>query len=191
MLDRSDPRSPWLLGCAAAAGYALLVAIEAAGQDSFDALDLAGDAASLALIIATAAGVATLFGRLEAQRAEYRDLVRDLALARAEGAAWRGTAQAHLDGVKAEIERQFDAWGLTAAEREIGLLILKGLSHKEIATLRSTSDATVRQQAQAIYRKAKVPGRTAFAAYFLDDLMPAAMPSEDAPGSASRQVADG
>jgi hypothetical protein len=50
------------------------------------------------------------------------------------------------------------------------LLILKGLGHKEIAALRATSDATVRQQAQAIYRKAELPGKTAFSAYFLEDL---------------------
>jgi DNA-binding CsgD family transcriptional regulator len=59
---------------------------------------------------------------------------------------------------------------MTAAERDVGLLILKGLSHKEIAALRGTSEATVRQQAQAIYRKADLPGKTAFSAYFLEDL---------------------
>ena len=59
---------------------------------------------------------------------------------------------------------------MTAAEREVGLLILKGLSHKEIASLRATTEATVRQQAQAIYRKAGLPGKTAFSAYFLEDL---------------------
>jgi DNA-binding NarL/FixJ family response regulator len=44
------------------------------------------------------------------------------------------------------------------------------LSHKEIAALRATTEATVRQQAQAIYRKASLPGKTAFSAYFLEDL---------------------
>ena len=78
--------------------------------------------------------------------------------------------QSHLDELKSEMDKQFAAWGMTAAEREIGLLMLKGLSHKEIATLRATSDATVRQQAQSIYRKADLPGKTAFSAYFLEDL---------------------
>ena len=68
------------------------------------------------------------------------------------------------------MDQQFQAWGMTAAEREVGLLILKGLSHKEIAALRATTDATVRQQAQSIYRKAGLPGKTAFSAYFLEDL---------------------
>jgi hypothetical protein len=30
----------------------------------------------------------------------------------------------------------------------------------------------VRQQAQSIYRKAGLPGKTAFSAYFLEDLLP-------------------
>ena len=59
---------------------------------------------------------------------------------------------------------------MTAAEQEIGLLMLKGLSHKEIATLRDTAEATVRQQAQSIYQKSGLPGKSAFAAYFLEDL---------------------
>jgi DNA-binding NarL/FixJ family response regulator len=50
------------------------------------------------------------------------------------------------------------------------MLILKGLSHKEVASLRGTSEATVRQQAQAIYHKSNLPGKTAFSAYFLEDV---------------------
>ena len=69
---------------------------------------------------------------------------------------------------------------MTAAEREVGLLILKGLSHKEIARLRATTEATVRQQAQAIYRKAGLPGKTAFSAYFLEDLFTPDLISEAA-----------
>ena len=78
--------------------------------------------------------------------------------------------RSHLAGLKSGMDIQFQDWGMTAAEREIGLLILKGLSHKEIAVLRATTEPTVRQQAQSIYRKAKLPGKTAFCAYFLEDL---------------------
>ena len=45
---------------------------------------------------------------------------------------------------------------MTDAEREVRLLMLKGFSHKEIAALRDTTEATVRQQARAIYQKARV-----------------------------------
>jgi len=51
------------------------------------------------------------------------------------------------------------------------MLLLKGLSIKEIAALRETHEKTVRQQASAIYRKAGVAGRHAFAAWFIEDLL--------------------
>src|SRR5262249_28328302 len=110
---------------------------------------------------------------------EKMTLLRDLDTARAEGRGWRDKVQANLAGVRIEMDRQFDAWGMTAAERDIGLLILKGLSHKEIATIRRTSEATVRQQAQATYRNADRPGRPGSSASSLEDLLtppPTAVP---------------
>ncbi len=58
--------------------------------------------------------------------------------------------------------------------------MLKGFSHREIASLRGTTEATVRHQASAIYQKSSLPGRSAFCAYFLEDLLPAR--SLEAPG---------
>ncbi|MBX9604623.1 MAG: LuxR C-terminal-related transcriptional regulator, partial [Gammaproteobacteria bacterium] len=69
------------------------------------------------------------------------------------------------------INAQFVAWGLTDSEREIGWLLLKGLSLKEIAALRATAEKTVRTQASALYQKAGLDGRHAFAAWFLEDLL--------------------
>ena len=74
-------------------------------------------------------------------------------------------------GYRHAIGEQFDEWELTDAERDVGQLILRGLSHKEIARLRNTSEATVRQQAQSLYRKANLPNKGAFSAYFLDDVL--------------------
>jgi putative tricarboxylic transport membrane protein len=74
-------------------------------------------------------------------------------------------------GMNAQIEREFDRWGLTCAERSVAHLTLKGLRLKEIAGARNTSDRTVRQQAQAIYRKAGLDGRTDLAAYFLESVL--------------------
>jgi DNA-binding NarL/FixJ family response regulator len=42
----------------------------------------------------------------------------------------------------------------------------------EIAALRSTSEATVRQQARSTYEKSGLNGRASFCAYFLEDLLP-------------------
>ena len=69
------------------------------------------------------------------------------------------------------IQEQFRLWGLTASEKEVGLLLLKGLSLKEIAALRNTVEKTVRQQASNIYKKAGLPGRHAFSAWFFEDFM--------------------
>jgi DNA-binding CsgD family transcriptional regulator len=63
------------------------------------------------------------------------------------------------------------AWQLSAAEREVALLLLKGLSTKEIATVRATSERTAREQARAVYAKAGLAGRAALSAYFLEDLL--------------------
>lgn len=70
-----------------------------------------------------------------------------------------------------EIRRQFLHWQLTASEREVAMLLLKGLSFKEIAAVRDTHEKTVRQQASAIYKKAGVSGRHAFSAWFIEDLL--------------------
>lgn len=69
------------------------------------------------------------------------------------------------------IHRQFVDWQLTAGEQDVALLLLKGLSFKEIAAVRETHEKTVRQQASAIYKKAGVSGRHAFSAWFIEDFL--------------------
>ena len=53
----------------------------------------------------------------------------------------------------------------------MALLLLKGLSHREIAEARATAETTVRQQALALYRKSGLRGRSDLAAFFLEDLL--------------------
>lgn len=76
-----------------------------------------------------------------------------------------------LRGLGAAIDAQFERWGLSSAEREVALLLLKGLAHKEIADVRGTSEKTVRQQALSAYRKAGLTGRAELSAFFLEDLL--------------------
>ncbi|HWU44762.1 MAG TPA: helix-turn-helix transcriptional regulator [Bdellovibrio sp.] len=75
------------------------------------------------------------------------------------------------NGLQPYIQEQFVKWSLTKTEGDIGLLLLKGLSLREIANTRGTSEATVRQQALVLYKKADVDGRHQFAALFLEDLL--------------------
>ncbi len=69
------------------------------------------------------------------------------------------------------IYHQFDDWQLTTSEKDVGWLLLKGLSLKEIAAIRETLEKTVRQQASSIYKKAGLSGRHAFSAWFIEDAL--------------------
>jgi DNA-binding CsgD family transcriptional regulator len=117
------------------------------------------------------AGIAVHGWQLASARSRSERLDRELAETRVEAQRWSREARDVLQGLGAAIDRQFDKWGLTPAERDVALLQLKGLRHKQIAELRATSERTVRQQALAIYRKAGLSGRTDLAAFFLEDLL--------------------
>ncbi|MEZ5913875.1 MAG: helix-turn-helix transcriptional regulator [Paracoccaceae bacterium] len=69
------------------------------------------------------------------------------------------------------IAAEFERWGLTPAERDVGLLALKGFDVAEIAALRSAAQGTVRAQLSQIYAKAGVSGRAQFAAIFVEELL--------------------
>lgn len=74
------------------------------------------------------------------------------------------------------IDHQFQAWGLTPAERDVGFLALKGLDVAELAELRGAAQGTVRAQLTRIYSKAGVSGRAQFAAFFVEDLLGEGVP---------------
>jgi DNA-binding CsgD family transcriptional regulator len=94
-----------------------------------------------------------------------------LAAHRAERDAWKASAQAALEGLGQVVDAQFRAWRLTPTEREVALMLLKGLGHKEIAAKTGRSERTVRQHAGVVYEKSGLGGRAELAAYFLQDLM--------------------
>jgi DNA-binding CsgD family transcriptional regulator len=125
----------------------------------------------LLVLAGAAAGIGLLLGRYRRARAELREAAADLSRARAEAARWRAETHELIHGLGLAIEQQFARWQLSRAEAEIGLLLLKGLSHKELAALRNTSERTVREQARAVYRKAGLGGRSELAAFFLEDLL--------------------
>lgn len=65
------------------------------------------------------------------------------------------------------ISQQLDEWQLSRSEKDVGWLLLKGFSLREISALRDTREKTVRQQASSIYKKAGLNGRHAFSAWFI------------------------
>jgi len=109
--------------------------------------------------------------RARAVERQAVDLADRLAVSEAEARRWRSDARDLMNGLAEALDQQFDRWALSPAEKQTALLLLKGLSHKEVASIRSVSDATARQQARAVYKKAGLSGRHDLAAFFLEDLM--------------------
>ena len=124
----------------------------------FELLMIAG-----ALTMATSLWLGWLHARRDVLRLQHA-----LQQQQAERDVWRDSARDALEGLGRAMDQQFDRWALTPVEREVARLLLKGHSHKAIARTTGRSDATVRQHAAAVYQKAKLPGRAALAAYFLD-----------------------
>jgi DNA-binding CsgD family transcriptional regulator len=153
------------------AGIALFLGLEWFEEPELTPLELLFELVDIVPVVLTSVGVVLLFRVTARQRDDHLKVIRDLELARVQGQRWRAEARAHLEGLGAAIDTQFSRWNLTEAEREVALLLLKGLSHKEIAGIRAVSERTVREQARSIYSKSGLSGRTGLSAYFLEDLL--------------------
>ncbi|HNP37112.1 MAG TPA: hypothetical protein PKK10_14770 [Woeseiaceae bacterium] len=135
-------------------------------------------AVELIVLLVAATGAVLLWG-------QFRQTRLDLAVARVDAEQWRNESRTLLRGLGVAIDKQFSAWKLTKAESEVALFLLKGFSHKEIASMRHTSERTAREQARALYRKSGLSGRSSLSAFFLEDLLLPQCEGEDiveAPG---------
>jgi DNA-binding CsgD family transcriptional regulator len=171
MSDFTERWGGWLAAAAIVGGIGLLIGLEILEEPEMSLGQILLELIEPTLIVITAAGVVFLLQRTQRQHEEQLSLIRDLEVARAEGARWRSDMRELLRGLGDAIDAQFERWQLTPAEREVALLMLKGLSHKEIAAVREASERTIRQQARAIYAKANLSGRAALSAFFLEDLL--------------------
>ncbi len=153
---------------------AILVAVDVA-TDLASGTDLVHAALELVVIGAAVAGAVMMW---RSGRREVEALRADLSASRAEVERWRTEAKEAVEGLSIAIDHQFDRWSLTGAEREVCLLLLKGLSLKDVAIVRSTSERTAREQARAIYKKSALAGRAELAAFFLEDLLAPRTPVE-------------
>jgi len=100
-----------------------------------------------------------------------KEVDRALQERKSERDAWRARTEKIVSGLGQAIDDQLQEWGLTPTERETAMLLLKGLSHRDIATLTDRSERTVRQHAVAVYRKSGLSGRAELSAFFLEDLL--------------------
>jgi DNA-binding NarL/FixJ family response regulator len=128
------------------------------------------DVAEKLILVAAMAGVAWAVMGLTDLREEQAAMANNLARSVAQGEHWRVQRQTEIAALGQAIETQLKAWKLSEAEIDIAGLMLKGASLKEIALARDTSEATIRQQAQSIYRKSGLSGRAELSAYFLESL---------------------
>lgn len=138
--------------------------------EAFSAPDLASDFVEMLVLVSAMAVSVLVVGRLRSVEHETHVLRSEVRRAAEAGAAWRRQSQKLFDGLSAAILVQFREWELTHAETDIAGMILKGASLKQIADARHTSEATIRQQAQGIYRKSGLSNRAELSAYFLEDL---------------------
>jgi DNA-binding CsgD family transcriptional regulator len=151
--------------------------------------DLAGDLregvtpwhvlAEGAVVVAACVGVALLLRGAWALKHRLADQSRDFSAFREQAEAWRADSRRHVEGLSRAIDRQLDQWQLSAAEKDVAFLLLKGLSLKEIAAARGTSEKTVRAQSVSVYAKSGLTGRPELSAFFLEDLLPPALPPGD------------
>lgn len=96
---------------------------------------------------------------------------------------WQLELQKYIQGLGIAIDAQLARWSLSPSEKEVALLLLKGLSLKEIADIRKTAEKTVRAQSVSIYSKSGLAGRSELSAFFLEDLL---LPNGSSENEASR-----
>jgi DNA-binding CsgD family transcriptional regulator len=180
------------MGLALFAAISILLLVQLTGEMLDDEPSESGDWLESGVLVIALLGTALLGCQSYREREHSQRTLTSLRAAsssarqwQAEAERWRAEAQQSARGLAESIDRQFNRWALTAAEKEVALLILKGLSHKEIAAVRDVSERTVRQQAWRVYQAAGLAGRAELAAFFLEDLL---LPADqrDKPASESR-----
>lgn len=165
-----DRRTRLWAAAAVVAGVAFFFGLELL-DEPMTPLEMVLELAKIVPGVLVGVGVVIVLRMNYRQREEQLELLRELEVARVQGQRWRKESRALLAGLGEAIDSQFSNWSLTDAEREVALLLLKGLSLKEAAAIRATTERTIRAQARTIYSKAGLTGRAALSAFFLEDLL--------------------
>lgn len=105
-----------------------------------------------------------LIGGVGVLMVELRRITNRLALLDRSMRAARGEMADVIDGF-------FTEWGLTPSERDVALMVLKGIDNEAIAQMRGTAPGTVRAQCTSIYAKAGVDGRAQLFSVFMEELL--------------------
>ena len=140
------------------------------------------------IVLASSIGFVYLMLERRRHAAEMKQLAHALASTDQQLASLNQEMKSARHAYSEVIQKQFSDWGLTRSEQQVAMLLLKGLSFREVASIRDTREKTVRQQASSLYAKSGIEGRHAFSAWFLEDLI-AESSTDDLPvaGLASAQ----
>lgn len=65
---------------------------------------------------------------------------------------WKDRTHTNALAIRSLIDQQFGEWELSPGEKDVALLLVKGLAMKEIAEIRSTSEKTVKSRAFQVGR---------------------------------------
>lgn len=86
------------------------------------------------------------------------------------------------------IEAHFDAWRLSASERDVAGFLVKGLGIPEIAELRGCAEGTVKAHLNAIYRKSGARNRGELLSLVIDSLIAKETEAGAAPDERVRRI---
>lgn len=109
--------------------------------------------------------------RLARDRQKIRLLEKEKSILTEIADKYQAKSRLLVEGLSSQIDTEFSKWGLSNAEREIALFLLKGLTVNEISNIRESAEKTVRHQTASVYKKAGLKGRGELQAYFLEDLL--------------------
>lgn len=171
MSEWMDSHSRGWAIAAVVAGVALFAGLELIEEPDLTPAQLLLELLSITPVLMTSVGVALLLRVTKRQRDDHLHVLHDLEVARVQGHRSRSESRSLLNGLGTAINEQFSRWNSADAEREVALLLLKGLSTKAIAVVRAGSERTVREHPRSIYSKAGSTGRSALSAFFLEDLL--------------------
>ncbi|MBT1449311.1 LuxR family transcriptional regulator [Glaciecola sp. XM2] len=125
------------------------------------------------LVVLSAFGAVLLVRHMRHKSQNLKHLSSDLSDAKKQIETLNSSIAVERKRFAGVIKAQFEQWQLTETEQQVALLLLKGLSLKEIAVVRNTKEPTVRQQASVVYSKSNLVGRHEFSAWFLEDFLSA------------------
>jgi DNA-binding CsgD family transcriptional regulator len=140
-------------------------------QETGGSLPLRHYLTELLVTLAVIVGIVSLWYENLFLTRELKSVNSELHQSRIDSEKWKNENAELLKGLSTAIDKQFEDWKLSPSEKDVALLLLKGLSLKEVALVRSVSERTVRQQSISIYQKSNLAGRAELSAFFLEDLL--------------------